>query len=174
MQITKCAPKDFRTIFDLYDKAVEFQKTKFQKHWQKFDESLIEKEIRGNRLWKILEDSEIACIFTIAHSDPLIWGEKANEPALYIHRIVTNPMFRGRGYVKAIIEWAKEFCRNSGKKFIRIDTWGDNQKLNDYYLGCGFTFKGTVTPQETDKLPKHYDGISLSLFEIKIESEDHR
>jgi GNAT superfamily N-acetyltransferase len=174
MQITKCAPEDFSAIFDLYDKAVEFQKTKSQKHWQKFDESLIEKEIRENRLWKILEGEEIACIFTIAHSDPLIWGEKSDEPALYIHRIVTNPLFRGRGYVKTIIEWAKEYGLRLGKKFIRIDTWGDNQKLNNYYLGCGFTFVGTVTPQETDKLPKHYKGISLSLFEISIESANHR
>lgn len=169
MRITECAPEDIRAIFDLYDKAVEFQKTKSQKHWQKFDESLIEKEISENRLWKILEGEEIACIFTIAHSDPLIWGNRADEePALYIHRIVTNPMFRGRGYVKTIIQWAKEYGLRLGKKFIRIDTWGDNQKLNDYYLGCGFTFIKTVTPQETNKLPKHYDGISLSLFEIRI------
>jgi GNAT superfamily N-acetyltransferase len=169
MQITECAPDDFGAILELYDKAVEFQKTKFHKHWLKFDEALIEKEIRENRLWKILEGEEIACIFSIAYSDPLIWGERADESALYIHRIVTNPLFRGRSYVKTIIEWAKGYGLRLGKKFIRIDTWGDNQKLNDYYLGCGFTFIGTVTPQDTDKLPKHYAGISLSLFEIEIE-----
>jgi hypothetical protein len=53
MQITECAPEDIRAIFDLYDQAVDFQKTESQKHWQKFDESLIEKEISENRLLKI-------------------------------------------------------------------------------------------------------------------------
>lgn len=170
MQITECAPKDTKAVFDLYDKAVEFQKTKSQKHWLKFDESLIEKEIRESRLWKILEGKDIACIFSIADSDPLIWGGDSDEPALYIHRIVTNPVFRGQGYTKVIIEWAKEYSRNSGKRFIRIDTWADNQKLNDYYRNCGFTFIRTVTPQDTGKLPKHYACISLSLLEIRIES----
>lgn len=169
MQITECTPEDFKAVFDLYDKAVEFQKTKSDKHWQNFDESLIEKEISENRLWKIIEKEDIACIFTIAHSDPLIWGERPTEPALYIHRIVTNPSFRGRRYVNTIIDWAKEYGLRLGKKFIRIDTWADNQKLNDYYLNCGFTFTGTVKPQVSNELPKHYDGISLSLFEIRIE-----
>jgi GNAT superfamily N-acetyltransferase len=170
MQITACAPEDSKAVFDLYDKAVEFQKTKSRKYWQGFDESLIETEIRENRLWKILEGKDIACIFSVADSDTLIWGEDSVEPALYIHRIVTNHLFRGRGYTKAIIEWAKQYCRNSGKRFIRIDTWADNQNLNDYYRKCGFAFIRTVTPQDTGKLPKHYNGINLSLFEISIES----
>ena len=169
MRITECAAEDINTIFDLYDKASEFQKTKSEKFWQKFDESLIKTEIRENRLWKILEEDEIACIFSIAHSDPLIWGEKAGERSLYIHRIVTNPLFRGLGYVKKIIEWAQEFSRKFGKKFIRIDTWSDNQKLIDYYQNCGFNFIRTVTPQNTDKLPKHYAGINLSLLEIEVQ-----
>jgi ribosomal protein S18 acetylase RimI-like enzyme len=81
---------------------------------------------------------------------------------------VTNPLFRGRGYVRAIVEWAKDYGETSGRNFIRLDTWGDNQKLIDYYRNCGFSFLGVISPQETSNLPKHYEGISLSLFEIKL------
>ena len=49
-----------------------------------------------------------------------------------------------------------------------MDTWGDNQKLIDYYTACGFEFLGLVEPTRSPDLPKHYEGISLSLFEIKI------
>ena len=52
-----------------------------------------------------------------------------------------------------------------------MDTWGDNQKLIDYYQDCGFKFLGVTTPEISDALPKHYVGISLSLFEIDIRSE---
>jgi ribosomal protein S18 acetylase RimI-like enzyme len=100
-------------------------------------------------------DGSIACIFTVAYSDPLIWGEKKNEPALYIHRIVTNLLFRERGFVKIIFEWAKEYGRKLGKKFIRIDTWSDNQKLIDYYTECGFTFQGFTTPAISNELSIH-------------------
>ena len=49
-----------------------------------------------------------------------------------------------------------------------MDTWGDNRKLIDYYTNCGFEFLGVVTPDEIEKLPKHYEGITLSLFEMEI------
>lgn len=168
MHIVNCTSEDFKTVFELYDQAIEYQKTKFDKYWLGFDVALVNKEIEEKRLWKIVVDNQIACIFSVTYSDPLIWKEKDGESALYIHRIVTNPLFRGRGFVTIIVEWAKEFGRNNGKKFIRMDTWGDNQKLIDYYTACGFIFLGLTTPTKTKDLPKHYEGISLSLFEMTV------
>ncbi len=171
MQFVNADLEDTAAIFDLYDKAVEFQKTKSDKHWKGFDAAFVENEINENRLWKIVIDGSIACIFSVAYSDPLIWGEKSDEPALYIHRIVTNPIFRGRGFVKLIVEWAKEYGRKLGKRFIRMDTWADNQKLIDYYIECGFSFVGITTPAVSKELPVHYEGISLSLFEFSLEND---
>jgi RimJ/RimL family protein N-acetyltransferase len=48
-----------------------------------------------------------------------------------------------------------------------MDTWGDNEKLIAYYQKCGFEFLGIITP-DYNGLPKHYEGITLSLFEIKV------
>lgn len=172
MQFVNADLEDIEAIFDLYDKAVEFQKTKSDKHWKGFDTALVENEIREKRLWKIVTGGgSIACIFSVAYSDPLIWGEKSSEPSLYIHRIVTNPLFRGRGFVKIIFAWAKEYGRKLGKKFIRMDTWADNQKLIDYYVESGFTFLGITTPGASKELPVHYEGISLSLFEFSLDKD---
>lgn len=160
---------DFNEIVRLYDLAIEFQKTKFDKSWLPFDRKMINREIAEKRHWKILIEDKIACIYSITFEDPLIWKEKGFDPAIYIHRIVTNPEFRGRRFVPKITEWARGFARSTGKKFVRMDTWGDNQKLIDYYTGCGFEFLGTVTPTKTDEMPKHYEGITLGLFEIQID-----
>lgn len=161
-------PGDIDTIFSLYDDAVAYQKTKFNKHWLPFDRKMVEKEIDESRQWKIMEGDDVACIFAIAYDDPFIWGEKNADPAIYIHRIVTNPLFKGRNYVKKIIEWSKEHARENEKKFIRMDTWGDNEELISYYKNCGFDFLGSVTPSTTENLPKHYSAIYLGLFEIKL------
>ena len=59
----------------------------------------------------------------------------------------------------------------NGKEFVRMDTWGDNQKLIDYYTNCGFSYMGLTGILSDERLPKHYQGISLSLFEIPI--KDH-
>lgn len=171
MEIVNATSEDFEKIFDLYDKAIEFQKTVFDKHWLGFDTPLVNREIAENRLWKIVEDGRIACIFSVAYTDPMIWGEKSKDPAIYIHRIVTNPDFRGRGYARIITEWARTHAAENGLRFIRMDTWGDNQTLIDYYQTCGFSFLGLTTPEISDDLPKHYHGISLSLFEIDTEAK---
>ena len=169
MKIVNSTPNDVDVIFGLYDKAIEFQKTVFDKTWLGFDRTLIATEIAELRLWKLVEDNDVACIFSVAYADPIIWGDNSHESAMYIHRIVTNPEFRGRGFVRNITDWAIDHARAKGLRFVRMDTWGDNQKLIDYYQSCGFTFLGLTTPAESPTMPKHYSGIDLSLFEIDLE-----
>jgi len=169
MQILNSDASDINTIFSLYDAAVAYQKTKFDKHWLSFDREMVEKEIEENRQWKIMEGDAVACIFAIAYQDPFIWKEKDNDPSIYIHRIVTNPAYRGKKNIKTIIEWAKKHAKERDKEYIRMDTWGDNEALIKYYVECGFSFLGTVIPTASDHLPKHYSAIFLSLFEIKVE-----
>ena len=168
MQIINSVKDDIETIVDFYDAAIAYQKTKFDKHWMGFDLGLIEKEVHENRQYKIVVDDIIVCIFAVTYSDAFIWGKLDKAPSVYIHRIVTNPASRGNNHVKNIIEWAVKFGGQNGKQFVRMDTWGDNQKLIDYYTHCGFTFLGLTDIISNEALPKHYQGIRLSLFEIAI------
>ena len=49
-----------------------------------------------------------------------------------------------------------------------MDTWGDNEKLITYYQNCGFIFLGLTDEIRDETLPKHYQGIRLSLFQIAV------
>ena len=167
IQVINSQISDIETIFQFYDMAIAHQKKVFNKHWQGFSRSLVETEIAENRQYKILVNGEVACIFAVTFEDKLIWGDQ-DVDSIYIHRIVTHPEFRGYSLVKEIIKWAKAFAPLNGIKYIRMDTWADNEKLLAYYTDCGFDYVGVVTMQETEGLPKHYEGISLSLFEIKV------
>jgi ribosomal protein S18 acetylase RimI-like enzyme len=168
MEIKNSSIEDVETIFSLYDHAIAYQKTVFKKHWQGFERSLIETEILENRQFKMVIDSEVACIFAITFNDTSIWKEKDTQPSIYIHRIVTNPQFRGIGFVSKIIDWAKEYCLANKKLYIRLDTWGDNPKLIEYYIKCGFDYIETIKMENTEGLPAHYEGVTLALFEMKI------
>jgi GNAT superfamily N-acetyltransferase len=170
MQIINCTVEDIPAMQQLYDQAREFQKEKSNWHWLSFENSMLKNEIEEKRQWKIIEEEKIACIFMTLYDDPYIWGEKNKDPSIYIHRIVTHPDFRGNNYTLTIIDWAKEQAKVLGKRFIRMDTWGENVKLRDYYVKCGFTYLETITPQSTENLPSHYTCISLSLLEIKLDS----
>lgn len=168
MKIEPSTTSDFNTIFEFYDLAVAYQKTKFNKHWMGFDADLVRKEIAETRQWKIVIDNEIACVFAITFEDKSIWKEKNRDKAVYFHRIVTHPAFKGQQFVKKIVDWGLAFAKEKKLDYLRLDTWGDNEELIRYYQQSGFEFLGVITP-DNNGLPKHYDGITLSLFQIKIE-----
>lgn len=75
MQIINSTASDIKTIFQFYDFAIAYQKTKFNKHRQGFDIPLIEQEIRENRQFKIVADNKIVCVFAITFNDKAIWGD---------------------------------------------------------------------------------------------------
>ncbi|MBP6181276.1 GNAT family N-acetyltransferase [Flavobacterium sp.] len=159
---------DINEIFRLYKIATDFQKTRFTVHWPEFDKMLIETEIFENRQWKIVTDDKIACIWATTFNDPQIWEEKNDDPSIYIHRIATNPDFRGQNLVGQIVEWAKAYAVEKQKKYIRMDTVGDNPGLIDYYTKCGFDFLGLLKLKNTTGLPTHYDNATVSLFQLTL------
>lgn len=169
IQVLHSLLSDIDTIFEFYDLAIEHQKKVSPKQWQGFSRELVMHEITESRQYKILVDGTVAAIFAVTYSDPQIWPGKDDEAAVYIHRIVTHPNFRGYGFVKVIIDWAKAYSKNMPLDYIRMDTWADNQRLLKYYTGCGFNHVGNIKIEPNSGLPKHYEGITLNLFEIKLE-----
>jgi ribosomal protein S18 acetylase RimI-like enzyme len=167
-QIVNSLAKDIDTIFEFYDMAIEHQKKVFHKHWEGFSHQLVKQEIEENRQYKILVDDKPACVFAVTFNDPQIWEKRDQDPSIYIHRIVTHPDYRGYGFINIIIGWAKAYAKNNNLQYIRIDTWADNEKLLNYYTGCGFSHVGLIKIAPNSGLPKHYEGISLNLFEIEV------
>jgi ribosomal protein S18 acetylase RimI-like enzyme len=169
MQIENSIPNDQTEIFRLYKIASEYQKTKKTVVvWPDFEKQLVETEIAENRQWKLIIDNEIACVWATTFSDEQIWEKQKEDAAIYIHRIATNPSFRGHNFVSIIVNWAKEYAINSEKKFIRLDTLGDNKKLIEHYTNAGFDFLGMFDLNDTKGLPDHYHNTPVCLFEIKL------
>ncbi|RAJ80314.1 acetyltransferase (GNAT) family protein [Chitinophaga dinghuensis] len=167
MQIINSTMEDIDTIFDLYDAGTAYQKRNATRHWKGFDREMVAREIAGLRQWKILEEGVIVCVFATTFQDPNIWQEKDLDPSLYIHRIATHPDYRGKGYVKQIVAWAKAFAKTNNREYLRLDTGSGNEKLNAYYISCGFNYLGIVRT-DSPELPAHYQNATFSLFEIKL------
>lgn len=170
MKIENSNLSDLPEIFRLYKEATEFQKIKFpENQWPVFSRDLIEQELRENRQFKIVIENQIACIWAVTFSDPEIWEEKDLDPSIYIHRIATNPHFRGRNFVTAIVNWAKEYAPQNNKKFIRLDTCGNNLKLISHYSNAGFHFLGIKKLKNSIGLPAHYEDADVCYFEIRLD-----
>lgn len=172
MIITNTTIGDLDVLEALFDEAIAYQRSKEASNvWQRMDRAFITREIEAHLHWKIVDEGQIACCFSMLYTDPLVWDDKDADPSLYLHRIVTNPAFRGRAYVKAIMAWANDFGKAAGKKYLRLDTGRDNRRLNEYYQECGFVYCGSKQFHDDGNpaVPRHYLGVGLSLYEKRIE-----
>lgn len=172
MEILHATIQDMPEIFRLYGLARDFQKAKKTVVvWPDFPESLVQNDIEEKRQFKILIDGKIACVFNITFEDPEIWQEKNADKAVYIHRIATNPDFRGQNFAKIIADWGIEFAKKNNLDFVRQDTIGENHGLIKIYTSAGFQFLGMHNVVEPEKLPSHYQqGLQVALFEINLEN----
>lgn len=169
MNIENSNLTDISEIFRLYKLATDFQKLKFpDNQWPVFDKELINKEVIENRQFKLIIDNKIACVWAITFSDAHIWEEKENNSSIYIHRIATNPEFRGQNFVQKIVNWAKEYALDKNKDYIRMDTCGRNDRLINHYKKCGFDFLGIKKLKNTSELPAHYHNADVCYFEINV------
>lgn len=170
MIITESTSYDILEILKLYKLATDFQKIKFPSNqWPEFSQTFINNDITEGRQFKLLIENKITCIWTITYSDAQIWEDKENNSSIYIHRIATNPEFRGNNFVLAIVEWAKNFAIKQKKQFIRMDTCGNNERLINHYKSCGFSFLGMKKLKNTSELPSHYHNADVCFFEIELE-----
>lgn len=169
MSISNSVSHDVEMIMNLYEQARAYQRPRYHVVWPYFEEELIIREIAEGKQWKMIIDQEVACVWATAYADPEIWEDRDADPAVYIHRIATNPKFSGQRFVEKIVEWAEVHAMGKNKLYIRLDTVGENQKLINHYTRCGFEYLGMFKPKDLSRLPAHYHNAEVALFERKIE-----
>jgi ribosomal protein S18 acetylase RimI-like enzyme len=168
-KIENCLMNDADNILSLYQSARDLQTSNGMVVWPIFEKSFIEKEINELRQWKLVIENIIVCNWSITFSDKEIWGEKDKDNSIYIHRIATDPAFRGNRYIHRIVKWAREYAKQKEKQFVRLDTLGNNIKLIEHYSSAGFQFLGIFELTDTSNLPGHYQKEpNCCLFEIDL------
>lgn len=159
---------------DFWKAALTYQKSKQLPLWPVYPEQRIKDEIHaGLHFSVVMPDDVLAGYFSIALTDELIWGGKERGDAIYIHRICVNPDRKGNNLSTHILSWAYGYALVAGRKFIRMDTWGDNQRLVNYYVACGFQHVGNKRLGSVPDLPPHYSNANLALFENAVDSTPH-
>ena len=91
-----------------------------------------------------------------------------NANAIYLHRIVVNPEFKGRKLFGKILEWVIDHSKQKGISHIRMDTWAANPTIVDYYKKFGFSVIENYTTPDSDELPVHNRKLALTLLEYSL------
>jgi GNAT superfamily N-acetyltransferase len=171
MQIQRSKLSTDGNFRNFWNAALCYQKLKQLPLWPSYPEEKIKKEIQtGLHFSAFLPDGVLAGYFSFALSDELIWGEKERGDAIYIHRMCVNPDRKGNNLTASVLSWACGYALGAGRKLVRMDTWGDNLQLVNYYITRGFRHIGNRRLGAVPDLPPHYSNANLALFENTVDS----
>lgn len=170
IKIVNTTKSDLETIFDLFEQAMELQEKNGYKVWDNIDKAGLENDIETRLQYKILRENEILCVFSIQFSDPLIWRQRDQNDAIYLHRIVANPEFKGQKQFEKVLNWAEQLAKQYNLKFVRMDTWADNKKIIDYYKSFGFEFIENFNTPNATELPTQNRNLNVALLEMNLKS----
>lgn len=154
---------------DFWEAALVYQKSARLPLWPPYPAGLVDNEIQaGLHFSAFLPDDSLTGFFSLALSDPLIWEEKEKGDAIYIHRMCVNPACKGHRLAASALAWAYGYAAGCGRRFIRMDTWADNEKLMEYYAACGFQLVGKRQLGVIPGLSPHYHNVNLAMFENPV------
>jgi GNAT superfamily N-acetyltransferase len=166
MRIVRSDPSHLPVFESLWHGAATFMHGIGVPAWTTFPEALIRADMADGRHFLGL-DADLGCVgyFSVTWRDEAIWQDRDRDDAIYIHRMCGNTAIRGQRFAEHVFVWAMTFARAEGRAFVRMDTWAENERLIAYYERCGFLRIATRVIGDEPRLPAHYQGISLALFE---------
>ena len=168
IKIINTTKNDLNNILWLFSQAMDLQGKNGYKVWDDIDIAGLEKDIENCLQYKILKGNDILCIFSIQYNDPFIWREKDNNDAIYIHRAVVNPNYKGQRQFEKVVDWTIHHAREKNLKYVRMDTWADNSRIIDYYMSFGFEFVEYYKTSDHQELPIQNRNLNLALLEMKL------
>ncbi|MBZ0247846.1 MAG: GNAT family N-acetyltransferase, partial [Cyclobacteriaceae bacterium] len=159
---------DLDTIYGLFESAIAYQRKNTYPVWKGYDKIALIKDIEEGNQYKITMGKDIAMLFSVCYSNPLIWGERENGNALYLHRIVVNPAYKGNKLFAMVLAWSIFHGRLNKIPFIRMDTWADNPIMINYYKSFGFYFVDECITPDSEELAVQNRNLKVALLEYKI------
>lgn len=167
-KILHTSKKDLPTIYWMFDQAISYQRKNGYPVWPDYDKDVLDRDIEAKLQYKIVIDNQIACIFTTCFEDKIVWRERDLQDAIYLHRIVVNPHFKGQKQFGKVLEWTIQHTKEKNLAFIRMDTWADNPNIIAYYQSFGFDIVEYFRNPDTEDLPIQQRGNLVVLLEYAL------
>jgi N-acetylglutamate synthase-like GNAT family acetyltransferase len=101
-------------------------------------------------------ESIIGC-FKLSENDEVFWG-KQDSPAYYIHSFTIDRKLNGKKLGIKVMQNIENKCRESNKKYLRLDCSSTVSVLKQYYENLGFCAVGETIVH----------GEKLTLYEKEI------
>lgn len=147
LHIRLAVPDDLPVVKEIYTEAAHWILSKgiHQWHPDHWDDASYAGRIAAGELFLGMKGDTPAAMFILYFAqeefDRRIWGEDL-EPAGYVHRLTVRRAYGGQGIGARLLRFAEHLTAARGVSRFRLDCMANNGKLNEFYSGEGYTYKG--------------------------------
>ncbi|WP_330335783.1 GNAT family N-acetyltransferase (plasmid) [Streptomyces sp. NBC_00536] len=112
--------------------------------WAKpFPASHILSSIRRGQVYLAKDHPEKDAAATITldrDADESLWTpDEVTQGAFYVHKLAVDRAHAGTGLGTRLLDWAGDEAARQGARWLRLDAWTTNTRLQEYYRAQGFT-----------------------------------
>ena len=149
MIITNATPNDLDLLVSFRTEAAAWLGERGIDQWRKaYPAELLLTGVEAGRVFLVLDGDRAAGTVTLDQEDlePGAWTpEELKEPALFVHKLTVRRAYGGQNLGSRILDWAGDRAARAYARWLRLDAWTNNRKLQEYYLRQGFQHVRTVT-----------------------------
>ena len=169
MKIKKSKSSNINIFYTLWQEAIAYHKQNNYPVFPIFPKEQILLEIDKGLHYSVYDKSdELIGFFSLALEDFVIWEEQEQNDAIYIHRMCSKRKMKENNLSKMVLAWGYEYVLKNKRRYVRMDTWGDNKELIAHYISSGFKIKRYRQLGHIPELDSHYDNILLVMFENEV------
>jgi len=132
-------------IVELRDSLALWQQEQSIQQWSpgELPVSDVAEQISLAEWWIRTDAQDVTAAVRLTNTDDLIWPDR-NPAAAYIHGLMVDRSLSGQRIGQAILKWAEEKIRGSGRAVARLDCVATNDNLRRYYEGLGYRERGII------------------------------
>lgn len=168
VRIVHTTPEDLNLVYWLFDQAILYQQQHGYPAWRGYEKKALSAEVEQLLQYKVVQYHHVLAIFSVSYSDAATWGEWDTGKALFLHRVITHPQFKGQRIFEKVREWALQKAREKGLDYIRIDTWTDNPTIIAFYEGHGFQVVAARVTPDSPELPAQNRNLRVTLMQLPV------
>lgn len=173
MIIRKCNKEDIAAVGIFYDEVVQYLCENINYPKWSYKEYPSEWSVRemteAGCQFLCLDDDKIVGAFVL-NDDPqgkyenAVWGRNLESGEYMVcHTLATNPLARGKGFGRQMVDYCIDYAKSHGFKGIRLDVVPENIPARKLYEKCGFSYVGDVDLERgLEEIPQ------FSLYELNF------
>jgi hypothetical protein len=142
VSVRRAAPSDTQAVSDILQEAAIWLADRGMSLWRadELAPERIAQEVSDGLFFLAECDGLPAGTMKYQLEDPLFWSDIRQGESGFVHRLAVPRCFAGGTVSNALLDWAVQRTRNSGRKFLRLDCDAARPKLRAAYERFGFRY----------------------------------